>query len=151
MTSFSDEFDRLVRTHYKFLCDEYGFEIEKVKDEHYVAKTENVKVYIELERGINFVVGIEPTGESANSLLRQNILPRRIGVVIVAQYYDSDFDYKSERIFEKRFISNLPNKLERWSLVLQKYCIEMLDGDFSDYDSIIKKATESWNKKHGTQ
>jgi hypothetical protein len=131
-----DELEKLVNLHYQFLLDDFGFSIKKVGDYKFVAESKNVKVHIDVEHAVNVLIEIEPAGEAASFLLKQNIIPGTVSIISVSEYYDSNLEYKAEMIDENNFIDNVPVELEREALLLQKYCTKMLRGDFSDWMAV---------------
>ena len=131
-----DEIEQLIKRHYQFLCDDFGFSIKKLSNYQYVAEAKNVKVNFNVEHGVNLVIEIEPVGEGASFLLRQNITPGTISPISISRFYDSNLEYKVDMIDEQGFISNVPVELERRALLLQKYCTKMLLGDFSDWAAV---------------
>ena len=131
-----DELEQLIKKHFQFLCDDFGFSIKKLSYYQYVAEANAVKVLFEVEHAVNLVIEIVPIGEGASFLLKQNIIPESISPISVSRYYDSNLEYKVEMIDENNFISNVPVELEKRAILLQKYCTKMLRGDFSDWTAI---------------
>jgi hypothetical protein len=131
-----DELEQLIKTHYQFLCDDFGFSIKKLSNYQYVAEAKSVKILFDIEHAVNLVLEIEPIGEGASFLLRQNIIPGTISPISVSEYYDSNLDYKVEMIDENNFINNIPVELERQAILLHKYCEKMLRGDFTEWTAV---------------
>lgn len=131
-----DNFGKLVLNHYKFLIDEYNFSF--VREDEWTYKFENAttRVIVMMERAINLVIEIEPIGESAKSLLRQNVLPSKLGVISISMCLDQDLKYKIEKISAKNRIINVPVELEKQAYLLRKYCQQMLQGNFNDWPQI---------------
>ena len=81
-----EDFESLTRKFYKFLEDDFGFSIKKLNDWAFVAETGSTKLSIYLEYYSALVVEIEPIGEGASQLLRQNILPSSMTILSVIKY-----------------------------------------------------------------
>lgn len=131
MTNFSvEEFSSLLKQYFGFLVDEYGFELRKHSDLNYdfVTSATKISVFIEFD---TLVVGIEPVGEETSKLLRNNILPEKTDVIVVARALHPDLNYK--------IIWNEPiqSAMERESGLLKDYCEEFLRGDFTKWTKVI--------------
>ena len=128
-----DEFDNLVMKHYNFLADDFGFSIQKIFNYKYVAETSKMRILIYLEHVVNLMVELEPIGEGASQLLRKNILPESVSVILISRHYDPSLKYKIEMLDEEKFISNISVELEKRANLLTKYCTKILSGDLSDW------------------
>ncbi len=133
-----EDFERLIRKFYKFLEDDFGFSIKKLNDWAFVAETGSTRLSIYLEYYSALVVEIEPIGEGASQLLRQNILPSSMTILSIIKYYAPDLQYKNEMLNENNFVDNISVELERRASLLQKYFTKLLMGDYSDWPKIKK-------------
>lgn len=131
-----DNFGKRVLDHYGFLVDEYQCLLTQKDDWTYIFENTTTRVIIMMERGVNLVVEIEPIGEGARSLLRQNILPTKLGVIPICMCLDKELKYKVERQYEKSRFVNVPVELEKQADLLRKYCQHILHGDFSEWVQI---------------
>ena len=77
------------------------------------------------------VVGIEPVGEEAGKLLRNNILPEQLGISVVARSLYPDLDYKI--IWDEP----IPSAMERESQLVKNYCADFLRGDFTKWTDVL--------------
>jgi hypothetical protein len=127
-----ENFESLVRRYYKFLESDFGFSIQKLRDDAFVVEKHNVKISIYLEYGVALIVEIVPTKEAATQLLKQNIFPEPLDVLSVSKYYNPALQYEN-------FINdNIPNGLEKRAALINEYLGKMLHGDFSDWPKIGK-------------
>jgi hypothetical protein len=124
------ELEALVKKSFGFLSDEYQFVMKKKSDLNYDFETSvtRVSVFVEYNR---VVVGIEPVGEEARKLLRKNILPEQLDVVVVAEGLNPDLDYKV--IWDEPITS----AMERKSQVVKVYCTDFLLGDFAKWTDVL--------------
>lgn len=124
------EFNSLTKEYFNFLTHEYGFQLKKNSDLNYDFFTSNTKLSVFLEYN-TLVVGIEPIGEEARKLLRNNILPEQISVSVVARSLHPNIDYK--------IIWDEPISLamERISRLVKSYCVDFLHGDFTKWIEVI--------------
>jgi hypothetical protein len=132
----SGEFEKLVRKHYGFLEEDFGFSMRKLNDWAFLAETRDTRVSVYLEHHSVLVVEIEPIGEGAGQLLRQSILPESMTVLSIFKYYNAELKYAIERLDEKNFVDNVPVELEKRAALLKKYCTKILQGDYSDWPKI---------------
>ena len=137
-TANPDNFGKLVLEHYKFLIDEHEFLVTKNNDWTYIFENTTTRVTVMMEQAINLVVDIEPIGEGAKSLLRQNILPTKLGVISISMCLDKDLKYKVEKRSERSRMVNVPAEIEKQAHLLRKYCQPMLQGDFRDWTQITE-------------
>lgn len=135
--SHPDNFSGLVLRHYKFLVDEFDFKIIHENNWTYIFESTSVRVMVMMENTIDLVVEIEPIGESARFLLRQNILPFKLSVISICMCLDETLNYKIEKISEKKLIIDTPKEIEKRALLLKQYCPHILRGDFTDWKHII--------------
>ena len=105
--------------------------MKKKTDLSYDFETETSRVSIFIEFNVA-VIGIEPIGEEARKLLRNNILPEQFGVTVVAQYLNPDLDYKVIRG------EPLASAMERVSRILKEYCPDFLRGDFTRWTDVLE-------------
>jgi len=133
-----DEFNKLMKKSFRYLENEFSFSVRKVNDWTYVAETPDTRIYIYIEHYAILVVEIEPIGEQANQLLRQNILPSRADIVPMSKYYNPKLNYKPEMLDKKNYIHNIPIEIEKRATLLKTYFTKMLRGDFSDWPKMEK-------------
>lgn len=131
-----DNFGKLVLNNYKFLVDEYDFSFVKEGDWEYKFENATTRVVVMMEQAINLLVEVEPIGESARSLLRQNILPSRLDVISISMCLDKNLKYKIEKVSDKNMAINVPVEIEKQAYLLRKYCQALLQGNFSDWPQI---------------
>jgi hypothetical protein len=67
--------------------------LKKNSDFNYDFVTSNTKISIFTEHN-TLVVGIEPIGEEARKLLRNDILPKQIEAIVVAESLHPNLDYR---------------------------------------------------------
>ena len=127
---FAEEFYSLINRFFGFLIDDYQFVLKKKNERHYDFETATTRVSVFLEHHI-LVVGIEPIGEEARNLLRNNILPQQIGVSVVAQALNPNLDY--EVIWNEPVLS----AMERESKIVKNYCQDFLKGDFTKWTDVL--------------
>jgi len=126
----SEEFDSLTKKFFGFLIDEYQFVLKKKSDLSYDFETSTTKISIFVEFN-TLVVGIEPIGEEARKLLRNNVLPEQLGVTVVARCLNPDLDYKV--IWDEPILS----AMERESQIVKNYCKDFLTGDFTKWTYVL--------------
>jgi hypothetical protein len=126
----AEELDSLINQHFGFLIDEYGFHLKKNSDSSFDFETSATKLSIFVEYN-TLVVGIEPIGEEARKLLKNNILPKKLGVSVVARSLNPDLDYKVIRD------EPMPSAMERISQVVKNYCGDFLRGDFTKWTDVL--------------
>lgn len=126
----AEEFGSLVKTHFGFLVDEYDFSLKKNSDWSYDIVSPATKVSVFVEKN-TLVVGVEPIGETARELLRNNILPGQFSVSVIARSLSPSLDYKV--IWDEP----IPTAMERKAQLLKKYCVEILNGDFTKWAHVI--------------
>ena len=127
----AEEFESLTRQYFGFLVDDYHFALKKKNDLSYDFETETTRVSIFIEFNVA-VIGIEPIGEEARKLLRNNILPEQFGVTVVAQYLNPDLDYKVIRG------EPIASAMERESRILKEYCQDFLRGDYTKWTDVLE-------------
>jgi hypothetical protein len=125
-----EEFDSLTKRFFGFLTDEYHFDLKKKSDLSYDFETATTRISIFVEYNV-VVVGIEPIGEEARKLLRNNILPQQLGVSVVAKSLNPDLDY--EVIWDEPILS----AMERQSQIVKNYCQDFLMGDFTKWTDVL--------------
>lgn len=135
-TANLDNFGKLVFDHYKFLVDEHDFLMAREDEWTYKFENATTRVTIMMERGSNLVIEIEPIGESAKSLLRQNILPSKLGVITICLCLDQNLKYSVAKLNLIHKIIDVPVELEKQAHLLRKYCGNMLKGNFDDWPQI---------------
>jgi len=128
------EFDNLVTRHFGFLEKDFGFSFKRISYDAYRIESPNTTIHIFLEYGVNLVGGIEPAGEAAKQLLRQNIIPEMMTILAVCRYYDP----KLKVILEPTPKYDIRLQMEKQAVLLKKHCQQMLKGDFSDWPEIKK-------------
>jgi len=126
----SEEFDSLVKNFFGFLINEYHFVLKKSSDLVYDFESSTTKISVFVEYN-TLVVGIEPIGEEARKLLRNNILPERLDVIVVAKCLNPDLNYKI--IWDEPILS----AMERESQIVKNYCKVFLIGDFTKWTDIL--------------
>jgi len=124
------EISSLIKKHFGFLIDEYGFLLKKNSDQSYDFESSTTKISIFTEYN-TLVIGIEPIGEEARKLLRNNILPEQLDVIVVSECLNPDFDYKV--IWDEP----IPFAMERKSQVVKNYCVDFLRGDFTKWADVL--------------
>jgi len=132
----ASEFEKLTIQHYQFLIDEFGFIINKIGDWSFSLETENARVFLLVEHATLLTVAIEPIGKGASQLLRQNILPKGIEVVVISMCLDPNLHYSVAKLDNKGIAHDIPTEMKRRAVLLKKYCEKMLNGDFSDWGTI---------------
>lgn len=130
------EFEMLVKKYYKFLIDEFGFSLSKQGDWSFSLETKNTKISLLVEHECLLSVALQPIGDEASRLLRQNILPSEISVIVISMCLDPNLQYKIKRLGSNSIDNDIPVELERCAELLKKYCKKMLTGDFSDWGMI---------------
>ncbi len=140
------QFKNLVLRHYKFLSDDYGFSISQKDDFVYEAETSNAKIRIFIEYS-TLVTDMEPAGESANELLRRNLIPKRMGITTICEYLDPGFHYEVEMLDNRNLVHNIPVELERRAILLKKYCGKLLQGDFSVWPDLMAYLTDKRKRR----
>jgi len=125
-----EEFDSLTKKFFGFLIDEYRFVLKKKSDLNYDFETSTTKISVFVEYN-TLVVGIEPIGEEARKLLRNNILPEQLGVTVVARSFNPDLDYKV--MWDEPILS----AMERQSQIIKDYCKDLLTGDFTKWIDVL--------------
>jgi hypothetical protein len=133
----SSIFESILYKSYSFLIDDYGFSINKNSDYDYTASTQNVQIRIFVEHE-TLVTNLVPFGDEAKKLLRIKINPRRMGVTTICEYLDPSLHYEVEMINKKEFVQNISLELERRAHLLNKYCGNMLHGDFFEWPGLMK-------------
>ena len=74
----------------------------------------------------------KPIGEEAKKLLRENILPEQLSIIVVSKCLNPGVDYKI--IWD----NPIDIELERRSKLLKEYCPDFVNGDFSKWISVIE-------------
>jgi hypothetical protein len=138
----SSEFQSLVRLHFGFLSDEYGYAIMDRSDWSCNFHGSNTKISLLVEHASFLSVDIEPIGEQAKWLLRQNIIPESISVVVVSMCLDPNLRYRVARLHGKAPYQDIPVEMQNRSRLLKKYCRKMLAGDFSEWKVVMHCASE---------
>jgi hypothetical protein len=138
----ASEFEKLVIKYYKFLIDDFGFTLNKLGDWSFSLETLNARVSLLAERPAQLTVALEPIGEEAKKLLRRNIFPKAMDVIVIAMCLDSSLQYKIARLNNKSIASNISVEMNHRAELLKKYCKKMLSDDFSDWDEIGKCMSE---------
>jgi hypothetical protein len=136
VSTTASEFEMLIKKHYKFLIDDFGFTLNKLGDWSFSLETKNAMVSFLVEHASLLSVALVPIGEEAARLLRQNILPNGISVIVISMCLDPTLQYKIQRLNNKNIDNNIPIEMERRAELLKKYCNKMLNGDFSDWGAI---------------
>jgi hypothetical protein len=126
----SEELNSLIKKHFGFLIDEYGFLLKKNSDQSYDFESSTTKISIFTEYN-TLVIGIEPIGEEARKLLRNNILPKRLDVIVVSECLNPEFDYKV--VWDEP----IPSAMERKSQAVKNYCVDFLSGDFTKWTDVL--------------
>jgi hypothetical protein len=129
-------FELLVMQNYRFLIDDYGFTLNKKGDWLYSLESQNARVTVLAEHASRVSVALEPIGEGSQQLLRKNIFPLGISVVVISMCLDKNLGYRVVRIANDPYVHNIPVELERQAGLLRKYCTKMILGDFSDWAEI---------------
>lgn len=136
VSTTASEFEMLVKKYYKFLIDDFGFTLNKLGDWSFSLETRNAKVSLLVEHAILLSVALVPIGEEAARLLRQNVLPNGISVIVISMCLDPNLQYKIKRLDNKGIDNDILVEMERRAELLKKYCKKMLNGDFSDWGEI---------------
>lgn len=131
-----EKLEELIRYHFKFLEDDYGFAFSREENWKYSFQTTKVDVSILIEHRINPVVEIQPINESASNLLKNNVLPNRYGVIAISMCLDPALKYKIEKISEKSAHVHIPIEIKKRADLLKRYCSNILKGDFSCWSQI---------------
>ncbi len=127
----AEEFDSLTKQFFGFLIDEYHFALKKKNDLSYDFETATTRISIFAEYN-TVVVGMVPIGEEDRKLRQKNILPRPLGVTVVAKGVEPNFKYKV--IWDEPIVSSM----ERQSQVLKNYCKDFLAGDFTKWTDVLE-------------
>jgi hypothetical protein len=131
MSNFpSEELNALITKHFGFLVGEYGFALKKKSEQSYDFETSTTRISIFIEYN-TLAVAIEPIGEEARKLLRNNILPEQLDVIVVAESLVPDLDYKV--IWDEP----IPSAMERESQLVKNYCVGFLKGDFTKWTDVL--------------
>jgi hypothetical protein len=130
-----EEFKRLIEEHCKFLQSDFGCVIEKITDWKYIAENSTTRILLLIE-GNALTIGLEPIGEGANQLLRINIIPSSIEVVVISECLDPKFKYQLTLINGKEYMHDIPIEIKKRTKLLKNYCMNMLRGDFSEWPKI---------------
>ena len=136
MSITSSEFDVLVKKHYKFLINDFGFSLSKLGDWSFSLENQNAKVSLLVEHENLLSIALEPIGEQSAVLLQKNILPEANSIIVISMCLDPSLQYKVKRLDKKGISHNIPVELERQAELIKKYCEKMLDGDFSSWGTI---------------
>jgi hypothetical protein len=137
----SEQFKELIYKNYQFLVDVYGFSINRKDEWFYLFERPEVIIRVFKEH-TTLVVDIEPIGKGASQLLKQNILPPRISVIVIAERLDPKLNYDIAIINQNNLVHNIPVEIERRSVLLKKYCTKMLQGDVSEWPMILKNHSD---------
>ena len=140
------QFRNLVFEHYGFLSDDYGYSIARKGDFAYEMESGHGRIRIFIEYS-TLVTDIEPVGESANQLLRRNLVPKRVGVTVVCEYLDPQLHYEVAMLDAKNLIQDISLELEKRATLLKAYCGELLRGDFSVWPSLMAYLSNRHKRK----
>jgi hypothetical protein len=134
----SAEFGKLVLINYRFLIDEYGFSLCISRDWEYAFETSNTVVRILTEHALTLAVTIEPMGEAADNLFRQDMPINGADIAVISMCLDPNLQYRFARIADKGIAIDIAIELERRASLMKKYCEKYLKGDFSDWAVIVE-------------
>lgn len=140
-----NEFKNLVDEYCRFLEIEYGCVIKKINDWKFTVENSTTRVLILIE-GDALTIGIEPIGDGANQLLRQNIIPSGIEVYLLSECLDPTLHYEIALVGNEKYIHDIKVEIKKRTDLLRKYCTNMLQGDYSEWPEIEKCMSERRRK-----
>ncbi len=146
----AEEFELLVREQSKFLLIDYDCSLVKVNDWKYFIENGTTRVMYLIE-GDALALGIEPIGDGANQLLKQNIIPSSIDVFVISECLDPTLRYSVITIGENWYIHNIQVEIKNRTNLLKKYCQKMLQGDYSQWPDIKKCLSEQRSRLYKKQ
>ena len=124
-------FEQLLEEAFSFLETEYGFTRVKENDWQYAYETQDCSFLVFMEYG-RLVIGLEPQGNGAKQLTTQNILPRRIDIIVVSECLDPKLKYEMVTLEDGRS-TNIPVEIHKRAELIRKYFGNFLKGDFSEW------------------
>ena len=127
----NEEFRSLVLRYFDFLINEHSYTYQEIGERKFTLESPLTRISIFIEYS-TVVVGIEPIGEEAKKLLRENILPEQLSIIAVSKCLNPGVDYKIN------WDNPIDSELERRSKLLKEYCSDFVSGDFSKWISVIK-------------
>ena len=127
----NEEFRLLVLRYFDFLINEHSYIYKEIGERKCTLESPLTKISIFIEY-TTVVVGIEPIGEEAKKLLRENILPEQLSIIVVSKCLNPGVDYKI--IWD----NPIDIELERRSKLLKEYCPDFVSDDFSKWISVIE-------------
>ena len=117
---------------FDFLISTYNYVIHQQTSNHFIAEKGDIRINIELERGIWPSVSIELLGQTAEKVGNYN----RIDLVRIVNCINPEADTKMKWYSSQNDLAGMVTHLKKYASLAQDFCNRILDGDISQWPEI---------------